>query len=67
MSGFAEIGPSSARTLGLDRRARRHRVIGEISGADAATGLERVLASMRIQKKEFDDVTNTYESWIVPH
>ena len=67
MSGFAEIGPSSARTLGLDRRARRHRVIGEIAGGDTTTGLERVLASMRIQKTEFDDVTNTYESLIVPH
>ena len=41
-----------------------YRVIGEISGGDTATGLERVLASMRIQKKEFDDVTNTYESLV---
>ena len=41
-----------------------YRVIGEISGGDTATGLERVLTSMRIQKKEFDDVTNTYESLI---
>jgi len=67
VSGFAEIGPSSARTLGLDRRARRHRVIGEISGGDTAIRLDRVLADMRIQKQEFDDVTNTYESLIVPH
>ena len=44
-----------------------YRVIGEISDGDTAAGLDRVLASMRIQKKEFDDVTNTYESWIVPH
>jgi hypothetical protein len=43
-----------------------YRVIGEISGGDTATRLERVLTSMRIQKKEFDDVTNTYESLIVP-
>ena len=43
-----------------------YRVIGEIAGGDSATGLERVLASMRIQKTEFDDVTNTYESLIVP-
>jgi len=62
VSGFAEIGPSSARTLGLDSRARRHRVIGEISGGDTASRLDRVLASMRIQKKEFDDITKTYES-----
>jgi hypothetical protein len=42
-----------------------YRVSGEsrkIAGGDTATGLERVLTSMRIQKKEFDDVTNTYES-----
>jgi len=39
-----------------------YRVIGEISGGDTATRLDRVLASMQIQKKEFDDVTNTYES-----
>jgi hypothetical protein len=43
-----------------------YRVIGEIAGGDTTTGLECVLASMRIQKKEFDDVTNTYESLIVP-
>ena len=43
-----------------------YRVIGEIAGGDTATGLERVLTSMQIQKKEFDDVTNTYESLIVP-
>ena len=43
-----------------------YRVIGEISGGDTASRLERVLTSMRIQKKEFDDVTNTYESLIVP-
>ena len=42
-----------------------YRVIGEISG-DTATGLERVLTCMRIPKKEFDDVTNSYESLIVP-
>ena len=43
-----------------------YRVSAEISGGDTATtGLERVLASMRIQKKEFDDVTNTYESLVV--
>ena len=44
-----------------------YRVIGEISGGDTATRLDHVLACMRIQKKEFDDVTNTYESLIVPH
>jgi hypothetical protein len=44
-----------------------YRVIGEISGGDTATRLGRVLASMRIPKKEFDDVTNTYESLLVPH
>ena len=44
-----------------------YRVIGEISGGDTVSRLERVLSSMRIQKKEFDDVTNTYESLIVPH
>ena len=38
-----------------------YRVIGEISGGDAATGLDRVLASVRIAKREFDDVTDTYE------
>ena len=43
-----------------------YRVSGEISGGDTATGLERVLSSMRIQKTEFDDVTNSYESLIVP-
>ena len=37
-----------------------YRVIGEISGGDA-TGLDRVLANMRIAKREFDDVTETYE------
>jgi hypothetical protein len=42
-----------------------YRVSGEISGDDTATGLERVLANMRIQKKEFEDVTNTYGSLIV--
>ena len=36
-----------------------YRVIGEISDGDTASRLERVLASMRIPKKEFDDVTNT--------
>jgi hypothetical protein len=40
-----------------------YRVSAEISGGDTASRLDRVLASMRIQKKEFDDVTNTYESW----
>ena len=43
-----------------------YRVSGEISDGDIASRLERVLASMRIQKTEFDDVTNTYESLIVP-
>ena len=43
-----------------------YRVSGEISDGDTATGLDRVLASMRIQKKEFDDVGNTYGSLIVP-
>ena len=44
-----------------------YQVSAETSDGDTATtGLERVLASMRIQKKEFDDVTNTYESLIVP-
>jgi hypothetical protein len=37
-----------------------YRVSAEISGGDTATRLDRVLACMRIQKKEFDDVTNTY-------
>jgi len=41
-----------------------YRVIGEISGGDTVTGLERVLANMRIQKKELDDVTNTYGSLV---
>jgi hypothetical protein len=41
-----------------------YRVSGEISGGDSATGLDRVLASMRIQKREFDDVTNTYGSLV---
>ena len=41
-----------------------YRVSGEIAGGDSATGLERVLASMRIPKKEFDDVTNTYGSLV---
>ena len=44
-----------------------YQVSGEISDGDTASRLERVLTSMRIQKKEFDDVTNTYESLIVPH
>jgi hypothetical protein len=44
-----------------------YRVSGEISGGDTATRLDRVLANMRIQKKEFDDVTDTYGSLIVPH
>ena len=46
-----------------------YRVSGEISDGDTASRLERerVLTSLRIQKKEFDDVTNTYESLIVPH
>ena len=43
-----------------------YRVSGEISDGDTASRLERVLTSMRIQKKEFDDVTDTYESLIVP-
>ena len=47
--------------LCIDYRAK-----AEISGRDTATRLDRVLASMRIPKKEFDDVTNTYESLIVP-
>ena len=38
------------------------RVKAEIAGGDTATRLERVLTNMRIQRKEFDDVTNTYES-----
>ena len=40
------------------------RVSGEISAGDPATGLDRVLASMRIPKNEFDDVTNTYVSLV---
>ena len=44
-----------------------YQVSAEISGGDTATRLDRVLASMRIQKIEFDDVTDTYESLIVPH
>jgi len=40
-----------------------YRVSGEISDGDTASRLERALTSMRIQKKEFDDVTNTYESF----
>ena len=44
-----------------------YRVKAEISGGDTASRLDRVLASMRIPKKEFDDVTNTYGSLIVPH
>ena len=44
-----------------------YRVSAEISGGDTATGLDRVLASMRIPKNEFDDVTNTYVSLIVYH
>ena len=43
-----------------------YRVIGEISAGDTATRLDRVLANMRITKREFDDVTDTYESLIVP-
>ena len=39
-----------------------YRVSGEISGGDTDTRLHRVLANMQIPKKEFDDVTNTYES-----
>ena len=38
-----------------------YRVSAEILGGDTATGLDRVLANMRIPKKEFDDVTDTYE------
>ena len=38
-----------------------YRVSAEISGGDTATRLDRVLANMRIAKREFDDVTNTYE------
>ena len=53
---FRRNRTSSARTLGLDRRARPHRVIGEISGGDTTARLDRVLANMQIQKKEFDDV-----------
>jgi hypothetical protein len=37
-------------------------VIAEISGGDTATRLDHVLACMRIQKNEFDDVTDTYGS-----
>jgi hypothetical protein len=44
-----------------------YRVGAEISRGDTATRLDRVLASMQIQKKEFDDVTNSYGSLIVPH
>jgi hypothetical protein len=44
-----------------------YRVSAEISGGDTATRLERVLTNMRIQRKEFDDVTNSYGSLIVPH
>ena len=43
-----------------------YRVSAEISGGDTAARLDHVLASMRIQKKEFEDVTNSYESLIVP-
>ena len=43
------------------------RVKTEISGDDTASRLDRVLANMQIPRKEFDDVTNTYESLIVPH
>ena len=42
------------------------RVSGEISDGDTASRLDRVLASMRIPKKEFDDVTSTYGSLIAP-
>ena len=44
-----------------------YRVSAEILAGDTATRLDRVLANMRIQKKEFDDVTNTYGSLIVAH
>ena len=44
-----------------------YRVIGEISGGDTTARLDRVLANMRIQKKEFDDVTNSYGSLMIPH
>jgi hypothetical protein len=48
--------------LCIDYRAK-----AEISGRDTASRLDRVLANMRIQKKEFDDVTDTYGSLIVTH
>ena len=41
-----------------------YRVSGEISGGDTATRLDRVLAKMRIAKREFDDVTDTYGSLV---
>ena len=41
-----------------------YRVSGEIADGDTASGLDRVLRSMRIAKREFDDVTDTYGSLI---
>jgi hypothetical protein len=41
-----------------------YRVKAEILTGDSASRLDRVLANMRIPKKEFDDVTNTYESLV---
>jgi len=43
------------------------RVKAEIAGGDTASRPDRVLANMRIPKKEFDDLTNTYGSLIVAH
>jgi hypothetical protein len=41
-----------------------YRVSAEISGGDTATRLDRVLANMRIAKREFDYVTDTYGSLV---
>ena len=53
-TGENEFGLAAAQALAFGAAPSRiidYRVIGEISGGDTASRLDRVLASMRIQKK----------------
>ena len=46
--------------MAIDKR----KALQPVLDTDSANRLDRVLASMQIGKKEFDDVTNTYDSLV---
>jgi hypothetical protein len=46
--------------MAIDKR----KALQPVLDTDSANRLDRVLASMQIGEKEFDDVTNTYDSLV---